>query len=171
MPHVAVLGRLPGTRQFRDVRRFAHAVRTPGVLAVRVDGQFYFGNINFIKATLARLEAQEAAPLEAVILDASGVNRIDASAERTLSEILEDHRARKIRFIVTDVKGPVRDVLAQSGFFAQLGEENTFFDVDDAMTALSEDTEMVGVYRGLGPWPQRRFVDAGVSDRSEYGLQ
>ena len=147
VPHVAVLGRLPGTHRFRNVERFADAVRTPGILAVRVDSQFYFGNVNFLKETLVRLEAREARPLEAVILDASGVNRIDSSAEHALSEILEDYRARHIRFVVADVKGPVRDVLARSGFFARLGEENIFFDVDDAMSALSEDAEVAEVPR------------------------
>lgn len=137
LPHVAVLGRLPGTRYFRNVDRFSEAVRTPGILAVRIDSQFYFGNVNFLKETMSRLEDCESVPLEAVILDASGVNRIDASAVAALNEILDDYRARNVRFVFTDVKGPVRDVLARSGFFEALGEDNVFFDVDDAMSVLS----------------------------------
>lgn len=164
-PHVAVLGRLPGTRHFRNVERFEEAVRTPGVLVVRVDSQFYFGNVNFLKETLARLEAEEARELDTVILDASGVNRVDASAEQALREILEDYRERGVRFAVADVKGPVRDVLDRSGFFARLGEENIFFDVDDAMGGLFLDGEAAGASRA------RSVPEQGAERGAEQGAR
>ena len=140
-PHVALLGRLPGTDHFRNVRRYPEAVTIPRLLVVRIDSQFYFGNVNYLKETMRRLEADQPASLDAVVLDMRGVNRIDASAEHALTEILEDYRERGIRFVLTYVKGPVRDVLNRSGFFTELGEHNVFLDISDALHALSEEAD------------------------------
>ncbi len=139
-PHVALLGRLPGTDIYRNVDRFPEAKPTDGVLAIRMDSQFYFGNVNFIKETLDALEARNRGPLRAVLLDASGVNKIDASAEVALREITEDYKRRGVRFILANVKGPVRDVLERSGYYDVLGRENCFHRVEDAMQALEPKT-------------------------------
>lgn len=137
-PHVAVLGRLPNHEAYRNVERFPEAQTVPGILALRLDAQFYFGNVNFLKETLAELEARETTPLRAVVIDASGVNQIDASAEAALREILADYRSRQIRLVLASVKGPVRDVLERSGFTEELGEAGFALRVHDAMTALDE---------------------------------
>ena len=135
-PHVAVLGRLPGRTAYRNVARFPDAVTTPGVLVLRLDAQIYFGNVNFLKETLDRLEAAEEDPLHAIILDASGINQIDASGEAAFREILENYRARSIRLLLANVKGPVRDVFERSGLRADLAESGFFLSVHDAMQAL-----------------------------------
>ncbi len=137
-PHVAVLGRLPGTEVYRNVNRFPEAQRIPGVLLLRLDSQFYFGNVNFLKETLARLEAEQDPPLRAVVIDASGINQIDASAETALHEILDDYRSKQIQFMLASVKGPVRDVLKRSGFAAILGDVGFALRVHDAVVGLTQ---------------------------------
>jgi sulfate permease, SulP family len=136
-PHVAVLGRVPGSGgAYRNIERFPQAETLPGVLAVRLDAQFYFGNVNFLKETLSALEDRVEGPLRAVVIDASGMNQIDSSAEAALCEILADYRSRGVRFMLATVKGPVRDVLSRSGFFDRLGEENVALRVEEAMAKL-----------------------------------
>lgn len=136
-PHVALLGRVPGTGAYRNVDRFPDAQMWPGVLAVRLDAQFYFGNVNFLKETLRSLERRVQGPLRAVVIDASGMNQIDSSAEAALCEILEDYRARGVRFMLANVKGPVRDVLSKSGFFDRMGHDNLALRIEDAMADLT----------------------------------
>ena len=47
-PHVAVLGQIPGTTQFRNVER--HTVVTdPEILSLRVDASLYFPNARFVE--------------------------------------------------------------------------------------------------------------------------
>ena len=139
-PHVAVLGRLPGTADYRNVARFEDAETTPGVLALRLDAQIYFGNVNFLKETLDRLEGEQKDPLRAVVLDASGINQVDASAESAFREVLEAYRARGVRLVFADVKGPVRDVFERSGFDEDVGKDGFFFNVHDAMRAVAPET-------------------------------
>lgn len=134
-PHLAVLGRLPGTRVFRNVNRFAEAEATPGVLVVRMDAQFYFGNMSFLRQALRRLESEQAAPLKAVVIDGSSINQLDSSADAALHEIFEEYSARKVALLFAGIKGPVKDVMQRSGFYDALGEQRFFFDVADAVDA------------------------------------
>jgi SulP family sulfate permease len=132
-PHVAVLGRLPNTRSWRNVNRFPEAETVPGVLAVRLDAQLYFGNVNFLSETLERLEQRAAAPLRAVVIDASGINQVDASAESALREILDGYRRRGVELYLAGVIGPVRDVLSRSGLSDEIGSDHIYLEVDEAM--------------------------------------
>lgn len=126
-PHVAVLGRVPGTEAYLNVARHQHAHALPGVLIVRVDAQFYFGNVSFLKDTLRELEHRMATPLKAVVLDASGMNQLDSSAEATLCEIDRDYAERGVRLLFARVKGPVRDVMYRSGLLKRLNDEGRIF--------------------------------------------
>ena len=136
-PHTAVLGRLPDTEVYRNVLRFPEAIPSPGVIVVRLDAEFYFGNVNFLRDTLADLEAKTP-DLRGVVLDMSGVNQIDSSAEAALRAILDDYQARGLRLILASTKGPVRDVFARSGFKEAAGPEGFTFRVHEAVQMLTE---------------------------------
>ena len=116
-PHVAVLGRLPGTSVYRNVLRNPDAVTTPGVLAVRVDAPLFFANTAFLKQMLRELEVEA---LHTVVLDAKGIGSIDASGEVLLAELVEAWQERGVEVWVAGLRGPVKDVLAASGLLEKL---------------------------------------------------
>jgi SulP family sulfate permease len=122
-PHVAVLGRIPGTEAYLNVERHPQAETFPGVCVVRIDAQFYFGNVSFLKQTLRQLEEAMPAPIVAMVLDASGINQLDSSAEGALRELDDDYHARGVKLYFAHVKGPVRDVLYRSGLLERLSSE------------------------------------------------
>lgn len=136
-PHAAVLGRLPGTDVWRNVERYPQARPAPGVLALRVDAQLYFGNVTFLKgfvtAAVERREREGGTPVRAVVLDASSINQLDSSAEAALGEILHDLRRQGRDLWLATVKGPVRDVMERSGFDRELGLDHITFSVEDAV--------------------------------------
>jgi SulP family sulfate permease len=132
-PHFAVLGRLPGTDVFRNVKNFPDAETVPGVLAVRVDAQLYFGNVTFLKETLARLDREERSPLRAVVLDASAVNELDSSADVALHDLHEAYMRRGVALLIAGAKGPVLTVMRRSGLVEQLGEDRFFHTVAEAV--------------------------------------
>ncbi|MCA9699511.1 MAG: sulfate permease, partial [Myxococcales bacterium] len=122
-PHTAVLGRLPGTEVYRNLQRYPEAQPVPGILALRIDAQFYFGNVTFLKQTLDSLlreRAEQGEPVFAVVLDAAGVNHLDSSADAALHEILADFAERGITLYVAGPKGPVRDAMQRSGLWERL---------------------------------------------------
>ena len=132
-PHTAVLGRLPNTTSYRNLERHPEAKTIPGLLLVRIDSQFFFGNVSFLKDKLTELEQQMEEPLQAVIIDASSVNQLDSSAELALHQILEDYQERGIEMYFAKVKGPVKDVMRASKFFEDLGEEHFTYRVHQAV--------------------------------------
>ncbi len=132
-PHTAVIGRLPGTTSYRNLERHPEAKTIPGLLLVRIDSQFFFGNVSFLKDKLTELEQQMDEPLQAVIIDASSVNQLDSSAELALHQILEDYQERGIEMYFAKTKGPVKDVMRASKFFQDLGEEHFTYRVHQAV--------------------------------------
>ncbi|MCH8550356.1 MAG: solute carrier family 26 protein [Natronospirillum sp.] len=139
-PHYAILGRVPGTRVYRNLKRVPDAETTPGVLAIRFDAQFYYGNVSFLKETIRAAEQQMNTPLQAVVLDASSINQLDSSADTALHELLDDYRRRGVDLFVANVKGPVRDVMERSGFVQKLGADHFYLTTDEAMQAAENTT-------------------------------
>jgi SulP family sulfate permease len=121
-PHWAVLGHVEGTTSYRNVDRFPEASTIGGVRIVRVDAALSFVNANNVKKLLAA-HADEVANTEprALVLDASGINDLDATGAEMLHELIEDLDERGVDLHLTDVKGPVRDVMRRAGIWASLG--------------------------------------------------
>ncbi|MFV8752988.1 SulP family inorganic anion transporter [Nannocystaceae bacterium ST9] len=140
-PHTAVLGRLPGSRVYRNLARFPEAVPPEGVIVVRVDAQFYFGNVDFLERTIDRLldEASERGrPARAIVIDASSINRLDSSADAALLELHDELRERGVSLYFAGVKGPVRDMMDRSGLHARVGADHFALDLDEAVLAAQQ---------------------------------
>jgi SulP family sulfate permease len=81
-PHIAVIGRIPGSEHFRNVER--HAVETiPGVLFLRIDESLFFGNLGAVEARLNQA-LHASSEVRDVVLVMSAVNRMDATAAEVL---------------------------------------------------------------------------------------
>jgi sulfate permease, SulP family len=142
-PHFAVLGRVGDAGVWRNVDREQDAVPVEGVLAVRMDAQFYYGNVSFLKDTLKRLEAEaqvrDGGPLRAVVVDATAMNQLDSSAAGALQELVEDYAARGVPFYLAGVKGPVMDTLRRAHLVELIGEDRLPLRVEHAVQhALGE---------------------------------
>lgn len=139
-PHIAIVGRVPGTEQFRNVNRVA--VETlPQVLALRVDENLFFGNMPAVEVELQRALAARPATTE-VLLVMSSVSAIDMTALERLEALNRMLAARGMRLHLCDLKGPVRDRLRRSRLFAELsGREFRFaheaFDALDPRVATA----------------------------------
>ena len=120
-PHIAVVGRVPGTEHFRNVARYA--VETlPGVLFVRIDERLFFGNLGAVEQRLEQELALIDAPHDLVLV-MSGVNLMDTTAVEVFAELNQDLAARGIRLHLAEVKGPVQDRLMKSAFWNALTGE------------------------------------------------
>ena len=132
-PHMAIVGRVPGTEHFRNIDR--HEVETdPRVLSVRVDESLYFANARFLEDQL--LAWVTARPeVEDVVLLCSAVNGMDGSAVETLESLNARLRAASVRLHLSEVKGPVMDRLRRTHLLTELTGE-VFFTHHRAMTVL-----------------------------------
>jgi SulP family sulfate permease len=125
-PNTAVLGHVPGTRSFRDLRYSPEARPVEGVLMLRVDASFGFINAEFLKDLLLDGTAETGPDVRAVVLDASSVNDLDTTAARVLVEVKEVLDLRGIDLYVSGVKEPVRRVLARTGATEAIGPDRFF---------------------------------------------
>lgn len=133
-PHVAIVGRVPGTEHFRNVRR--HKVETtPGVLSIRIDESLYFPNARYLEDSINDAVADDPA-IRDVILMCPAVNYIDASALESLEMIDRRLSDAGLRLHLSEVKGPVMDRLARTDFLDHLSGR-VFLSHHDAVRALS----------------------------------
>ena len=128
-PHMAVVGRVPGTEHFRNVLR--HKVETvPGLLALRVDESLFFANAVVVEDRIGE-QLQLDPGLHHVLLICSAVNQIDATALEVLTELERSLAARGIVFLLAEVKGPVMDRLRTTDLGRRL-EGRVFLSVHEA---------------------------------------
>ncbi|MCB0637480.1 MAG: solute carrier family 26 protein [Lewinella sp.] len=132
-PHIAQLGKVPGTHFYRNVERFPEVEERPDLLVLRFDAQLYFANINFFKEQVIERADRRGNQLQAVIINAESINNLDSSAVHGLAEVLEELNNRKVQLILTGVKGPVRDALAKGHLLEKMGEDQFFMSVQEAV--------------------------------------
>jgi sulfate permease, SulP family len=117
-PHMAVVGQVPGTEHYRNVKRHDVLVHD-GILSVRVDESLYFANARNLEDRIYDL-VSDRHDLKHVILMCSAVNEIDMSALESLEAINVRLNARGITFNLSEVKGPVMDGLKKTHFLRDL---------------------------------------------------
>ncbi len=108
-PHMAVVGRVPGTEHFRNIDR--HQVETlPGLVALRVDESLYFANAQVLEARIEAL-VQTHPGTRCILLILSAVNQLDSTALGILTELEKSLASRNISLQFSEVKGPILDRL------------------------------------------------------------
>ncbi|CAG1016937.1 putative sulfate transporter [Burkholderiaceae bacterium] len=113
-PHVALIGRVPGTEHFRNVDR--HEVElVPEVLALRIDESLLFTNARQLSDVVLQHLAQFPGTRR-VVLQMSPVNHIDFSGLAALRALHDMLAGRGIRLDLSEVKGPVLDGLRMGGW-------------------------------------------------------
>ncbi len=132
-PHIAVLGQLPNTKYFRNITRFPEATQIPECAIIRFDSQLFFANALYFKEFIESLVESQSQPLDALILDASSIHDIDSSGLNALGETNTFLKNRQIKFYIAGIIGPVRDRLYQSGLMEEIGKENQFMYLEDAV--------------------------------------
>ncbi|WP_366655945.1 sulfate permease [Fodinicurvata sp. EGI_FJ10296] len=135
-PHVAVVGRVPGTEHYRNINR--HEVLTDdAVVAVRVDESLNFANARALEDQLVGLVADRPAARHLVLI-CSAVNAIDASALESLEALNARLKDSGVDLHLAEVKGPVMDRLTGTEFLQHLSGA-IHLSTHGAMTALATD--------------------------------
>ncbi len=134
-PHVATLGRIPGTTTFRNVARFPEVEVADGVAVIRIDAALSFVNAVNVKRILTEAANSLPESPRCLILDASGINDLDATGADMLHEVLDEFSESGVDFHLTSVKGPVRDVLQRAGLWDALGT-NLHASTSEALDSL-----------------------------------
>jgi SulP family sulfate permease len=117
-PHAAIVGQVPGTEHYRNIARH-EVVTDPAILTIRVDESLTYLNARWLEEFILEQVAERPA-VRYLILMASAINAIDASALEALEAINERLRDSGVELHLTEVKGPVMDRLQRTGFLEHL---------------------------------------------------
>ena len=122
-PRVAALSRAAdGTLRDADI----HKLETcRNIALIRFDGSLYFANTGYFEDKV--LERAALKPdLKYVIIDAEGINEIDATGEEMLHNLAERLSETGVELLIARAKKQVWDVLRRTGFIEKIGEDHMF---------------------------------------------
>jgi sulfate permease, SulP family len=132
-PHVALLGRIPGTRRFSDCDRHSDNELIPNVMIFRPESALIYFNIdNVCDAILNRVHGEPAAP-KLVVLDLSAAPMVDMQSAHTLAGMADELAAQGIHFHAVEPRSSVRDRLRHEHVDAKLGGVDRFTTVADVI--------------------------------------
>ena len=132
-PHVALLGRIPGTRRFSDRDRHADNELTPSVMIFRPESPLIYFNVdNVCDAILNRVHRELKLP-KLVVLDLSAAPLVDMQSAHTLAGMAEELITERIQFHAVEARSSVRDRLRREGIDGRLGGVNRFTTVADVI--------------------------------------
>jgi SulP family sulfate permease len=130
-PHVAPLGRIPGSERFTDITRHPDNELFPGIFMFRVEAPLLYFNVENIDRTVLRYVDTAASPVRLVICDLSTSPYIDAAGARMLARLQEQLANEGIQFRVADAHAEVRDILRAMGVDKRLGGVSRRISIQD----------------------------------------
>jgi SulP family sulfate permease len=150
-PQGAVLGQLPGTEAYRDVRRHPEALTFPGLLIWRAGGDLFFASIGHFDEGLKAALAASRPPAKHVLVDADSVNFIDTSACDAALNSIKELQSQGITFAFARVRDEVRERMRLGRIEAEVGSANFHERLTDGVRAWQRRESLDAVSAG----PQR----------------
>ena len=133
-PHIAVLGKLPNSNSYRNIKRFDSVKQPEDILILRFDDQLYFGNAAFFQEEIQSLVHQSTIPIKLLILDARSIHEMDSTGFHALEELYKHLHEKKILFYISGMIGPVRDKAIQNGLIDTIGAKTQFLSNHQAVS-------------------------------------
>jgi len=132
-PHVAVLGRIPGTLRFSDCERHPDNESFPGVGIFRPESGLIYFNVDHVCDTIRERIRSATTPIRLVVLDLSSSPYVDMQSAHALADIVDELSAAGIRTQIVEARSSVRDRLRAEGAETRLGGVDRFASVADVV--------------------------------------
>lgn len=133
-PHVAYLGRIPGTRSYSDLARHPDNQPLSGVIAFRPEASLIYINADAVReSVLSRLGTAPAPRTRLVVCDLSASPYVDLAGSRMLHELHSELAARGIALRIVGAHGWARDLLRADGIDEMIGGLDRAMSLDDLL--------------------------------------
>jgi SulP family sulfate permease len=131
-PHVAFLGRIPGTDSYSDLDRHPENEQLATVLAFRPEASLLYVNAEAVMdAVMNRLAATDSRTLRLCICDLSASPYIDLAGSRMLHGLHAELVSHDIPLRIVGARGRVRDLLRADGIADKVGGLDRLASIDD----------------------------------------
>ncbi|MDQ6528685.1 sulfate permease [Flavobacterium sp. LHD-85] len=138
-PHVAFLGRVPGTRIYTDLKRHPDNEEIDHILIVRVESSIFYFNAEYIKERILEKIYSEQSSLKTVILDLNSSPRVDIAGARFLKNLFIDLQAKNITLKIAEARSDVRDSLRAENLEILFGHISRSVSVDDLVQRSAKE--------------------------------
>jgi high affinity sulfate transporter 1 len=140
-PHVAVLGRIPGSTRFSDSARHTSNERFPGLFLFRVEAPLLYFNVETVNSTVLDAIRREKTAVKLAVCDLSTSPYIDASGAKMLQQLEEELEREGIRFKVAEAHAEVREILRATGISESLGGVSRHTALADIVEDFERDSK------------------------------
>lgn len=120
-PHVAFLGRIPGTRSFSDMERNPDNEAVPQALIFRAESSLLYFNVEHVRSVVWQAIRNSALPLRLVVCDLSVCPVVDLAGARMLATLHKELLAAGIGLRLVAAHAVVRDMLRAEGLEERVG--------------------------------------------------
>jgi SulP family sulfate permease len=137
-PHVAFLGRIPGTSIYSDIGRHPENEALANAIAFRPESNVIYVNADTVLATvLDRIEAAKPADLRLVVCDLSASPLLDLAGSAMLHKLHAELAARKIPLRIVGAHGRARELLRGDRLDEKVGGIERGLSLDDLLKRQS----------------------------------
>lgn len=131
-PHVAFLGRIPGTKRYSDLERHPDNEALPGTVIFRTESSLLYFNAEHVR-DIVRARLETTPRLELVICDLSDSPVVDVAGANMLAGLHCDLARSKVAMRVVEAHAKVRDLLRAVGLEERTGYLGRHISVDQAV--------------------------------------
>jgi high affinity sulfate transporter 1 len=135
-PHVAFLGRIPGTKRFSDLARHADNETIPGVVIFRVEASLLYFNFEYIRGVVLDQVRRQPGPPALVLCDLSASPHIDLPSAQALGALADELAESGIPLRVVEARSSVRDRLRAEKLDEKLGGIDRFKTVAEVIESF-----------------------------------
>src|SRR5262245_15445646 len=133
-PHVAFLGRIPGTDRYSDLARHPENETLPGVIVFRPEASLLYVNAEMVmEMVLRRLHSASTSGIRLVVCDLSASPYVDLAGSRMLHELHGELAAQGIALRIVGAHGRSRDLLRTDGLDEKVGKIDRVVTLDSVL--------------------------------------
>lgn len=114
-PHVAVLGRVPGTAIYGDIERNPENQVTAGVFVFRVDSAILYFNAEYVRERFMQLMGAQEQPVNVAVWCLATTPAIDLAGVEMLEHLHRELAERGVRLMPAEARGPLRHAMRAGG--------------------------------------------------------
>lgn len=170
-PHVAFVGRIPGSRRFSDLDRHPDNETVPGVAIFRPEGSLLYFNVDHVRQVVwSRLNTTP--NLRLAICDLSQCPGIDVAGARMLLTFHRELAREHIRLRVVEAHAKVRDLLRAVGLEEQIGYLGRHISIDQVLIEMRDVIEGSNSARETPETPASNVMQtAGVGPTTDSSFR
>ena len=130
-PHISILGQVPGTDNYKDIKSRPKSIQIPAVLIIKLYGSQIFLHADNIKNKILNLLDHEYRDTKLIVLDLESTSFIDITGIEMLDELIKELKSRGIIIKAAKISNPVRDAFMKTEL--EIGEINICTNIGDCI--------------------------------------